>query len=82
MARADDVTLGLGDPTRVRPPWPGSPISTRWRASFSIPGSDSRLKGGLILRHAERRLVLLDREEIAVDVCQADPSNPIVADHW
>jgi hypothetical protein len=74
MESSCDVTLGLG-----RPPWPGSPISSRWRASYSIPGSDSRLEGGLILRHAERRLVLLDREGIAVDVRQADPSNPIVA---
>jgi hypothetical protein len=74
MAGSSDVTLGLG-----RPPWPGSPISSRWRASYSIHGLDSRLEGGLILHHAERRLVLLDREGIAVDVCQADPSNPIVA---
>jgi hypothetical protein len=79
MARAGDVTLGFGDSSRVRPPWPGSPISTRWRASYSSHGADSRLEGGLILRHAEHRLVLLDREGIAVDMCQADPSNPIVA---
>jgi hypothetical protein len=77
MARSGDVTLGLECPTRARPPWPGSPISTRWTASYSVPGSDSHLDGGLILRHAERRLVLLDQEGIAVDVRQADPVEPI-----
>jgi hypothetical protein len=77
MARSGDVTLGLECPTRVRPTWPGSPISTRWTASYSISGSDSHLDGGLILRHAERRLVLPDQEGIAVDVCQADPVEPI-----
>jgi hypothetical protein len=69
-----DVTLGLG-----QPPWPGSSISSRWRASYSIPGSDNRLEGGLILRHAERRLVLLDHEGITVDVRQADLANSIEA---
>jgi hypothetical protein len=77
MSRSGDVTLGLGDPSRDRPPWPGSPISMRWTASYSIPGSDSHLVGGLILRHSERRLVLLDQEGIAVDVRQADPVEPI-----
>jgi hypothetical protein len=72
MAGSSDVTLGLGDPIHARPPWPGSPISTRWTAPYLVPGSDSHLEGGLILRHAERRLVLLDQEGIAVDVRQAD----------
>jgi hypothetical protein len=53
-----------------RPPWPGSPISTRWAASYSMPGTENCLQGGLILCHVERRLVLLDREGIAVDVRQ------------
>jgi hypothetical protein len=74
LGSSRDVTLGLG-----RPPWPGSPISSRWRATYSIPGLDTRLEGGLILRHAERRLVLLDHEGIAVDVRQADPANSIEA---
>jgi hypothetical protein len=77
MASSGDVTLGLGDLIRARPPWSGSPISTRWTASYSIPGSDSHLEGGLILRHTEWRLVLLDQEGIAVDVRQADPVEPI-----
>jgi hypothetical protein len=41
---------------------------------YSIPGSDNRLQGGLILRHAEQRLVLLDQEGITVDVHQVDPA--------
>jgi hypothetical protein len=77
MARSSDITLGLECPTRARPPWPGSPISTRWTASYSVPGSDSHLDGGLILHHTERRLVLLDQEGIAVDVRQADLVKPI-----
>jgi hypothetical protein len=40
-------------------------------------GSDSYLEGGLILRHAERRLVLLDQEGITVDIRQEDPVEPI-----
>jgi hypothetical protein len=74
LGSSRDVTLGLG-----RPPWLGSPISSQWRATYSIPGSDTRLEGGLILRHVERRLVLLDHEGIAVDVRQADPANSIEA---
>jgi hypothetical protein len=69
-----DVSLGVG-----RPPWPGSPISSCWTATYSIPRSDTRLEGGLILCHVERRLVLLDREGIAVDVRQADPAISIEA---
>jgi hypothetical protein len=68
-----DISLGR------RPPWPGSPISSRWTATYSIPGSDTRLEGGLILHHVERHLVLLDREGIVVDVRQADPAISIEA---
>jgi hypothetical protein len=65
------------DPARTRPPWPGSLVSSRWTATYFARDSEEILSGGLILRHAARRLVLVDHDGIAVDVRQLRPSESI-----
>jgi hypothetical protein len=66
-----------GDLPRTRPPWPGSPVSSRWSAKYFARESEQILSRGLILRHAARRLVLVDHDGIAVDVRQLRPSESI-----